>query len=58
MLSQFYIVNRQIIVSIDAITKITLWYKGKLKLQLTPEFDNTVFVSREVASKFKSWMDK
>jgi len=56
--AKFYRVNRQIIVSINSISKITLWFKGKLKLQLTPEFSNTVFVSREKSMNFKSWMNK
>lgn len=55
---QFYRINRQMIVSITAISKITLWFKGKLKLRLIPEFDDTVFVSREGATNFKAWMDK
>jgi len=55
---QFYRINRQMIVSIHAIAKITLWFKGKLKLRLIPEFNTTVFVSREGATKFKAWMDK
>ncbi|WP_341905721.1 LytTR family DNA-binding domain-containing protein [Fluviicola taffensis] len=56
--AQFYRINRQLIVSIDAISKISLWFKGKLKLRLIPEFDKPVFVSREGATKFKAWMDK
>lgn len=55
---QFYRINRQLIVNIDAISKITLWFTGKLKLQLIPEFAEPVFVSREGATKFKAWMDK
>jgi DNA-binding LytR/AlgR family response regulator len=55
---QFYRINRQMIVSIHAISKITLWFTGKLKLQLIPEFTEPVFVSREGATKFKAWMDK
>ncbi|MCH2225955.1 MAG: LytTR family DNA-binding domain-containing protein [Crocinitomicaceae bacterium] len=56
--SIFYRANRQMIVSIKAISKITLWFKGKLKLRLTPEFDSTVLISREKSSDFKSWMDR
>lgn len=56
--SQFYRINRQMIVSITAITKITFWFKGKLKLRLHPAFEDAVFVSREGASKFKAWMEK
>lgn len=55
---QFYRINRQMIVSINAISKITLWFKGKLKLRLIPEFDAPIFVSREGAAKFKAWMEK
>lgn len=56
--SIFYRVNRQMIVKIDSIAKITLWFKGKLKLRLVPEFDDAVLISREKSSDFKSWMDK
>ena len=54
---QFYRINRQMIVRINAISKISLWFKGKLKLRLIPEFDEPVFVSREGVTKFKAWMD-
>jgi two-component system LytT family response regulator len=56
--AKFYRINRQIIVNINSISKITLWFKGKLKLQLTPEFNSAVFVSREKSMNFKSWMNK
>ncbi|NQX98476.1 MAG: response regulator transcription factor [Flavobacteriales bacterium] len=56
--TEFYRINRQIIVRVNAISKITLWFKGKLKLQLTPEFDKSVFVSREKSTNFKNWMDR
>lgn len=56
--AKFYRINRQIIVSINAISKITLWFKGKLKLHLSPKFDGDVFVSREKSTPFKNWMDK
>jgi two-component system LytT family response regulator len=56
--STFYRANRQMIVNINAISKISLWFKGKLKLKLNPEFNDTVLISREKSSDFKSWMDK
>jgi DNA-binding LytR/AlgR family response regulator len=55
--TKFYRINRQIIVSINAIAKINLWFKGKLKLELIPKFDGNVIVSREKSMNFKSWMD-
>jgi two-component system LytT family response regulator len=56
--TKFYRINRQIIVSVKAISKITQWFKGKLKLQLTPKLDRDVFVSREKAVDFKNWIDR
>jgi DNA-binding LytR/AlgR family response regulator len=57
-LTHFYRINRQIITNVKAISKISFWFKGKLKLQLTPEFEETIFVSREKSTDFKNWMDK
>jgi two-component system LytT family response regulator len=56
--SEYYRVNRQFIININAISKITLWFKGKLKLHLNPEFDGNIFVSREKSINFKEWMNK
>lgn len=55
--AKFHRINRQFIVNIDAISKITLWFKGKLKLHLNPKFDGDIFVSRERSTPFKNWMD-
>ncbi|MFT5601645.1 MAG: DNA-binding LytR/AlgR family response regulator [Flavobacteriales bacterium] len=55
--NHFYRINRQLISSIHSIDKISLWFNGKLKLELTPSFDEEVFVSREKAQAFKAWID-
>ncbi|PKH50765.1 DNA-binding response regulator [Tenacibaculum sp. Bg11-29] len=54
----FYRINRQVITNVKAISKISLWFKGKLKLHLIPEYEETIFVSREKSTDFKNWMDK
>lgn len=54
---EFYRINRQIIASVDAISKVSIWFKGKLKIKLTPEFKDTIFVSRTKVTEFKNWMD-
>jgi two-component system LytT family response regulator len=54
----FYRINRQVITNLKAISKISLWFKGKLKLHLIPEYEETIFVSREKSTDFKNWMDK
>lgn len=53
----FYRINRQLIGSIGSISKISLWFNGKLKIELQPKFDDEVFVSREKAQAFKAWID-
>ncbi|WP_051568618.1 LytR/AlgR family response regulator transcription factor [Crocinitomix catalasitica] len=55
--NHFYRINRQMISSIHAIAKISLWFNGKLKIELTPKFEEEVFVSREKAQAFKAWID-
>jgi two-component system response regulator LytT len=55
--NHFYRMNRQLIGSIRSIAKISLWFNGKLKIELNPSFDEEVFVSREKSQAFKSWID-
>ncbi|MCH2230564.1 MAG: LytTR family DNA-binding domain-containing protein [Crocinitomicaceae bacterium] len=56
--TDFYRINRQFVVCIDSISKITMWFKGKMKLQLTPKYEENIFVSRDKSTNFKAWMDK
>jgi DNA-binding LytR/AlgR family response regulator len=55
---QFFRINRGLIVSMDAIVKIEPHFSNRLMLQLNPAFDNDVFVSRQRAAEFKSWLDQ
>ncbi len=52
----FFRLNRQIIASANAIEKVHLYFNSKLKIQLTPVFDEEVIVGREKASDFKTWL--
>lgn len=54
---QFYKLNRKIIVHFNAIDKIYNHLNGKLKIELNPQLNEEVFVSREKAQEFKSWLD-
>ncbi|BAV04632.1 two component transcriptional regulator, LytTR family [Filimonas lacunae] len=56
--ARFYRLNRQYIVSIDSIEKITTHFNGKLKIQLRRCKDNDIFVSREKAPFFKQWLNE
>jgi DNA-binding LytR/AlgR family response regulator len=53
----FFHLNRQFVVSINSITQIHTYFNGKLKVQLTPSFDDEVIVSREKASDLKAWLN-
>ncbi|MEC5143904.1 LytTR family DNA-binding domain-containing protein [Chitinophaga sp. 212800010-3] len=54
---QFFRINRQFIIQIDAIKKITTYYNSRLILQLTPDVDTDVIISRERVTEFKSWLE-
>jgi len=57
--SLFFRINRQILLSIDAISKINNHFNYKLKLVLSPEREelNTV-ISRAKVREFKDWVSK
>jgi DNA-binding LytR/AlgR family response regulator len=55
---QFFRISRGMIVSMDAIDRIEPHFSSRLILQLNPAFDNDVFVSRQRAAEFKSWLDQ
>ncbi|MTI29796.1 LytR/AlgR family response regulator transcription factor [Xanthovirga aplysinae] len=54
----FFRVNRQFMVSYEAIEEISVYSKSKLKLNLTPATDGDVFVSVGKYSLFKQWLDQ
>ncbi|HKK40386.1 MAG TPA: LytTR family DNA-binding domain-containing protein [Cryomorphaceae bacterium] len=53
----FFRLNRQFLASEESIGLIHRYFKGKLKVDLTPASGEEVIVSREKAAKFKCWMD-
>ncbi len=55
--NQFFRINRQFIIHIDAIKKITTYYNSRLILQLEPEADTDVIIARERVTAFKSWLE-
>lgn len=55
---QFYRVNRGFLLHIKSIAQIHNYFNGKLKLELQPNTDKEVLVSRERATEFKEWMGK
>lgn len=53
---QFYRVNRQLLVNVEAIRKVHAFLGGRLKLELAPPSAADCVVSRERVSQFKTWL--
>ncbi|MES2733912.1 MAG: LytTR family DNA-binding domain-containing protein [Bacteroidota bacterium] len=53
----FFRINRQFIAHLQGIHKIHTYFNGKLKLQLIPEVNEEVMVSREKVPPFKRWLE-
>jgi DNA-binding LytR/AlgR family response regulator len=53
---QFYRVNRQLLVNIEAIRKVHTFLGGRLKLEVVPATTADTIVSRERVSPFKEWL--
>ncbi len=54
----FFRANRQFIVKLDSIDTIHTYFNGKLKVNIIPEIDKELIISREKAGDFKKWLDK
>lgn len=54
----FFRVSRSHIVSINAVVKSVKYFGGRLKLYLSPEAPQEVFVSRSRMQDFLHWLDK
>jgi DNA-binding LytR/AlgR family response regulator len=54
----FFRINRKMTVGLDSIQRIEPHLSNRLVVDLKPAFDETVFVSRQRVSEFKSWIDQ
>lgn len=54
----FYRANRQYIVHIDAIEDISPYFKGRVKINLSPTQIADIVISAEKSKKFKHWLNK
>ena len=54
--SDYFRINRKIIVSIKSIKKISPHFNSRLKLELTPQYLDEIFVARERVADFKTWL--
>lgn len=55
---QFFRVSRSFIITVSAVAKISDYFGNRLVLQLKPEIDREVLVSREKVMAFKKWLGK
>jgi len=53
----FFKTNRQFIVAITAIEKITKFENNKLKIQVKPKSEVDIIIGKNKASAFKQWLD-
>ncbi len=55
---QYYRINRSYIVYIGSIMKINKYFNSRLHLELSPETNEEVLISRVKVPEFLKWMDK
>ncbi|MCB0642993.1 MAG: LytTR family transcriptional regulator DNA-binding domain-containing protein, partial [Phaeodactylibacter sp.] len=55
---QFFRINRQLIIAIEAIRNIHLYFNSRLKLDLHPPLEEEAVVSRDRVPSFKAWLDR
>jgi DNA-binding LytR/AlgR family response regulator len=54
--SQFYRINRHLLVHIEAVKKVHTWLGGRLKIEVLPITTAETIVSRERVNGFKDWL--
>ena len=54
--TQFFRANKQYIVARDSVLEIVIWFDSRLLLRLPIELPEPLFISKNRAAEFKSWM--
>lgn len=54
----FFRINRKFVVHFNAVADIHPYFKGRVKLGLSPEIDEDIVVSSEKTPVFKQWLDQ
>jgi DNA-binding LytR/AlgR family response regulator len=54
--SNFYRINRNVVINIEAIAKVHTWLGGRLKVETIPNTTIETVVSRERVQTFKEWL--
>jgi len=56
--NEFFQINRQLILNIESISKITSWFNSRLKIEINVPIELDIVVSRERVKNFKAWLDR
>lgn len=56
--NDFFRANRSFIVTVNSITKISKYFNSRLHLELIPDTEDPVLISRVKVPEFLKWMDK
>lgn len=54
---QFFRVNRQMILNVDAIDRAIPYFKGRIKVIVHPPFKTDILISEGKASAFRLWLN-
>ena len=54
--ADFIRANRQFIIAKNSVTDITIWFDSRLLVTLDVEVPERVYISKNKASEFKSWL--
>ena len=54
----FYRLNRSVVAHISAIDKVYKYLNSRLKVELKPESEKEILISRAKVSDFMKWMDR
>lgn len=56
--NNFFRINRNLLVNIEAVKKVHTWLGGRLKIEIAPTTNVETIVSRERVNGFKDWLGK
>jgi DNA-binding LytR/AlgR family response regulator len=54
----FFRINRQILISINSVHKVSTYFNSRLKIAVDGLLDEQAVVSRDRVAEFKAWLDK
>ncbi len=54
----FFRLNRKFVTKINAVKEIHPYFKGRLKIDLSPPIDQDIVISSDKTPSFKKWLDK